>query len=235
MPRSNSKHYARWLLTNSVSGIAILAALAAGVSYSIPVCLFWAVTSYALLAFAIVPRMRVADWLSASRVLLSCLAMICVKLGTAAWLPPALFALAIATDLADGYVARRTGATWHGARLDMEADQQVVLLLAVAVMEHTSLGVLALTLPGLKYLFTLLTSAARVRVGEVKPVRGDNRRARLIFVFVVAALFINLPSLPVNLPLPQGQATDAILLMAVVLLCGSFSSDWLYQWRRRWT
>lgn len=235
----NSQEYARWLSINSVIGIVILAAIAAEAPFSLPLCLFWGVASYVLLAFAIVPRMRAADWLSASRVLLSSLAVICVELGAATWPSPVLFALAIATDWVDGYLARRTGATWHGARLDMEADQLLVLLLAVAVMEHTALGVLALMLPGFKYLFTLLTRAVRVPVGEVKPVRGDNRRARLIFIFVVAALFMNLPSLPVylsvKLPMPQGQATDAILFVAVVLLCISFSSDWLYQWRNRWT
>ncbi|MEO0438737.1 MAG: CDP-alcohol phosphatidyltransferase family protein [Pseudomonadota bacterium] len=229
MTSKNHEQYARWLRLNSVTGSAVLAAIAIGVPFSAMVCLLWVATSYLALMLAIVPSMQVADWLSGSRVLLSILALISTGVGAAPWLVPVLFALAMITDLLDGNVARRSGETWHGARLDMEADQLLVLMLSVSVMEQTALGALVLVLPGLKYLFTILTEAAQIPVGEVKPVAGNNRRAQLIFVYVICALFINLPVFS------PGPVADAILLLALLLLCGSFFSDWFHQWRQTWT
>jgi phosphatidylglycerophosphate synthase len=142
------------------------------------------------------------------------------------WLVPAPLgpwtwgaAVAIAAaDLLDGAVARRFGSARHGALLDMETDQFVVLGFALAVVAGGG-GVHVLVLPALRYGFVLAAWRLRLPANDPRPVRGDNRRGRFVCAAVVIGSLIALhPAVP-------RAAANVITAIAVLLLTWSFAGD----------
>lgn len=132
-----------------------------------------------------------------------------------AWL---LLVACVAADLLDGALARRHGGSPQGAVLDMEADQFVVLALAVLVVGGGG-GVHVLALPALRYAFVLAAWWLRIPAHDPKPVDGDNRRGRAICAAVMVALLAALlPGLPV-------LAGDLLTAAALALLSWSFAAD----------
>jgi phosphatidylglycerophosphate synthase len=136
-------------------------------------------------------------------------------LGTWAW--GAAVAIA-AADLLDGAVARRFGSSRHGALLDMETDQFVVLGFAFAVVAGGG-GGHVLVLPALRYGFVLAAWWLRLPANDPKPVRGDNRRGRRVCAAVVVGLLI---ALHPDVPRVVADTTTAV---AVLLLAWSFTGD----------
>lgn len=220
------ERYARWLLVSSASGLVLLTAAATGLPFTSTAVIVWSLVSFLFLLRLDGDLSRSANWVTTSRVVLAAGALAC---GFSAAGSPAqilLFSLAIGSDLLDGWLARRGGETHSGAVLDMEADQLLVLLMAVACLHSNPLGALVLLLPGYKYAFALLQQSLRLPLGDPKPVAGDNRRARRIYVLVLAALFSALPGLAPTLP----GLSALLLMLALPALGASFAADARYQW-----
>jgi phosphatidylglycerophosphate synthase len=224
MQYTRTAHVA-WLTFTSVTGICLLVLAWLKTPWVIGVILAWALVVYLALALLITDRFYLADWISASRVVLATAALVVGHFLDYAVLQILLFALAIAADVLDGYVARKQGETQHGAILDMEADQLLVLMLAVVVSSHSILGGLVLLMPALKYLFTLLNQLLKLPLGEPRPVEGDNRRAKFVYVLVLAALFSGLPGLAMP------QLSLVCLALALPALAFSFVADLRHQRR----
>lgn len=219
--------YCRWVLAESASGLLVLIAIAVSPAPAIDLLLPWALCSYAVLMLLGADLTRIADGVTLCRVLLASAALACGHYADAFAIQLILFSVAAFTDLADGWLARRSGPTDSGAVLDMEADQMVVLMLAVAVLESGPVGAVALLLPGLKYGFTLCNHALGLQTGNPKPVRGDNRRAKLVYVFVLGALFGALPVLATPV------LSTVLVGIALPALCASFAVDFHHQWRHK--
>ncbi len=138
------------------------------------------------------------------------------------WSSPDLYwsaalAAILALDLVDGWVARRRDPNATGAIYDMETDQLVVLGLAYQA-HRLGLPGWVLILPGLKYLSVLVTSALVLPLGDPKPVHGDNRRARVIYVLVLVSLWVAVTA-------GAHAAATALLAVAGVSLAFSFAGD----------
>ena len=138
----------------------------------------------------------------------------------AAWWIIALSTAAMVLDGVDGYVARRYGAASRfGARLDMEVDAFLLLVLAVLVWQGGKVGVWVLAVGGIRYLF--------VAAGWVwPPLRGElpvSQRRKVVCVVQGAVLLVCL--------LPAVPAPAAALLAGtgLALLIYSFAADvaWL--------
>lgn len=158
-----------------------------------------------------------ADWVTAGRLL--GLAMIVgvadVPWSMASWVGACAV---VAADLLDGFVARQCGGSAHGAQLDMETDQFVVLGLAVAAVGRGG-GAHVLLLPALRYAFVLAAWGLRIDATDPKPVAGDNRRGRLVCAGVMVLLLVALhPQIPVAI-------ADAATAVAALLLAWSFAGD----------
>ncbi len=134
------------------------------------------------------------------------------------WWLVVLVVPALALDFVDGLVARRTGTSSDaGARLDMEMDAALLLILSVIATQ--SLGWWVLAVGGMRYAFVAL-SWVRPRVrGEL--VFSQFRRV----VAAVQGITLAVALAPV-LPLPVARAAVAISLGLLVV---SFARDvvWL--------
>lgn len=134
----------------------------------------------------------------------------------------AMASVALALDLADGYVARRTGTSSElGARFDMELDALLILVLSVLVSRTLGLWVLALGL--MRYLFVL---AGRLWPG----LRGDLpfSRARKVVAAVqgVVLVFAAAPFIP-------RPVAAAAVGVALATLVWSFGRDTVWLIRHR--
>ncbi|WP_114559891.1 CDP-alcohol phosphatidyltransferase family protein [Desertihabitans aurantiacus] len=117
-------------------------------------------------------------------------------------------------DGVDGWVARRTGtASDAGARFDVEAD--AVLLLVLSVAASLVVGVWALLISLLRYLFVV---AGRVwpRLRAPLPPRPSRR---VVAGLQATALVVAL------LPVAPVPVAVVVLGMALALLCWSFAVD----------
>jgi phosphatidylglycerophosphate synthase len=134
----------------------------------------------------------------------------------------ALSFAALLTDLLDGYVARRTGTTSaFGARLDMEADAALILVLSVHLARSYGPWVLAIGL--MRY---ALWAAERVFPwlrGPLPP--------RFWRKVVASATGQTLTYLSSNL-FPRWFAVTA-LAVVLALLVESFGRDIIYLWTHR--
>jgi phosphatidylglycerophosphate synthase len=121
---------------------------------------------------------------------------------------------ALALDAVDGIVARRTGTSSPaGARLDMEMD--AALLLVLSAVSIRSLGWWVLALGGMRYAFVL---AAYFRPQLRAPLQFSQFR-RVVAAVQGVALAVALA--PV-FPLPVARTTVAL---ALILLAVSFGRD----------
>jgi hypothetical protein len=100
----------------------------------------------------------------------------------------------------------------------METDQFTVLALSLQAV-CAGVGAHVLVLPALRYVFVAAAWCLRFRADEAKPVRGDNRRGRLVCAAVVVALLVAI------LPDVSLFAANVVMALAGVLLAWSFAAD----------
>lgn len=125
--------------------------------------------------------------------------------------------VALALDLVDGWVARRTGTESElGARLDMEMDALLVLVLSV--LAAVSLGVWVLVIGLMRYLFVLAGNHYPWLCGSLPA-----SRARKV---VAAVQGVVLTAVCASV-LPVAVATAAVIA-ALVTLLWSFGRDTLW-------
>jgi phosphatidylglycerophosphate synthase len=128
--------------------------------------------------------------------------------------------LAAVLDLADGWVARRSGtATAFGARFDMEVDALLVLVLSVLVWRYGIAGPWVLASGLMRYAFVAL---ARPWPWLARPL-PPSRRRQAACVLQIVALLVALS--PVTPPVLAGAAAVA----GLAVLAWSFAIDvaWL--------
>lgn len=125
--------------------------------------------------------------------------------------------VALALDLADGWVARRTGTESElGARLDMEMD--AVLVLVLSMLAAVSLGVWVLVIGLMRYLFVLAGHHYPWLCGPLPPSRARK---------VVAAVQGVVLTVACASVLPAAVATG-VVVGALLTLLWSFGRDTLW-------
>jgi phosphatidylglycerophosphate synthase len=214
-----------------VAGLLLAAAVAAGtghrhgatpVTVGLASLLGW--TPAVLSAVALMRRRprssSPADWVTLVRAVLAsgCAAMTVLVLAgpvpARTWTLLALTAPALLLDAVDGPVARRTGSTSAvGARLDMEVDAGLLVVLSLAAAPVV--GGWVVLIGAMRY---LLVAASRVRPQLRTPLpRSTFRRgvAGLQGVFLAAAIA----------PFVPRWVATAAALVALGLLIASFASE----------
>ncbi|MDE3724201.1 CDP-alcohol phosphatidyltransferase family protein [Nocardiopsis sp. N85] len=142
--------------------------------------------------------------------------------GGPAWAVVALASLALALDLVDGPVARRTGTSSRfGARFDMEAD--AFLLLVLSVCAAPLLGPWTIAIGAMRYLFAAAVWWAPWMGGPLPPGRARKLVAAVQGVALVAGVA---PVVPPSLG-------TAVVAGALALLFWSFGRDVVTLWRSR--
>ncbi|MFL1376475.1 CDP-alcohol phosphatidyltransferase family protein, partial [Nocardiopsis protaetiae] len=142
--------------------------------------------------------------------------------GAHPWAVVAVASLALAGDLVDGPVARRTGtATGFGARFDMESDAFLLLVLSLAAAPL--LGPWTLGIGAMRYVFAAAARWAPWLSAPLPPGRARKAVAAVQGVALVAALA---PAVP-----PPAGAL--VVAAALALLVWSFGRDvrWLHRHR----
>lgn len=135
------------------------------------------------------------------------------ELAARSWPLAALIATTLATDALDGPVARRTGSAGPiGARIDMEADAALVMVLSV--LAATVVGPWALAIGLMRYAFV---AASWMRPALREPLAFSQFR-RLVGGQGVALLSALVPAVPV-------PAAAAVVALALALLVVSFGRD----------
>jgi phosphatidylglycerophosphate synthase len=169
------------------------------------------------------PRVGAANLITAGR------AALVVGVGVAGFAPvsPRTAGLAVAVgtvaallDLADGWVARRTGtATAFGARFDMEVDAALVLVLSALVWRYGLTGPWVLASGLMRYAFVAL---AGLWPWLARPLPPSRRRQTVCVVQIVALLVALAPVTPAAL-------AWAVALAGLAVLTWSFAIDvvWL--------
>ncbi len=214
-----------WLPCLAVVGWIVVSSPAA--TDRIPNTSAWSWTALALLIysyFTLWKQLRTgrqaADWVTLARFLallaLSALVLSTGRFDVAAW---SLAFVVVVSDLFDGWVARRFGASEEGAILDMETDQFTTLVLSIFAACLTGAGAWTLLLPAFKYVFVFAMSAKGLKSTDTKPCEGNNNRGRIICALVQSLLLASL--FPAFGELVRGIASG----LAVLLLAYSFSSD----------
>jgi len=133
-----------------------------------------------------------------------------------------LAAVALALDAVDGQVARRTGtASPLGARLDMEVD--AVLLLVLSSYAAPSLGLWVLAIGGMRYAFVAAMGPFRWLSGPLPPRYWRKVVAATQGVVLVVAAADVLPR----------SVMVGVLVAALALLVESFGRDVRWRWRHR--
>ncbi|MGD9902163.1 MAG: CDP-alcohol phosphatidyltransferase family protein [Vicinamibacterales bacterium] len=136
----------------------------------------------------------------------------------------ALGTVAALLDLADGWVARRTGtASAFGARFDMEVDAALVLVLSILVWRFDITGPWVLAAGLMRYLFV---AAAVAWPWMARPLPPSRRRQAICVVQIVALLAALAPVVPPRLALAAAATGLAALTWSFALDVG-----WLH--RRR--
>jgi phosphatidylglycerophosphate synthase len=134
----------------------------------------------------------------------------------------AMTAIALALDLVDGYLARRTRTeSAFGARFDLEVDAFLIAVLSIHVA--AAFGWWVLLIGAMRYLYV---AAGRVLLWLRLPLPA-RRSAKVIAAIQGVTLAIAASEL-----LPK-QPVRLALAAALVLLVESFGQDIWSQWRRR--
>lgn len=218
----------RALAGAAAAQIAVLAALAATVGLGPAGAAVAAATAAAgalLTARAAVRarhRFGPADAVTLARCTLIAATAGLVADGAHPWAVVGTAAPALALDLVDGPVARRTRtATDFGARFDMEADAFLLLVLSVAAAPL--LGPWTLAVGGMRYAFAAAARWAPWLSAPLPPGRARKVVAALQGVALLAALA----------PLTPVPVAAAAVAVALALLTWSFGRDvrWLYRTR----
>jgi phosphatidylglycerophosphate synthase len=134
----------------------------------------------------------------------------------------AMTAVALALDLVDGYVARRTGTeSAFGARFDLEVDAFLIAVLSIYVAG--AFGWWVLLIGAMRYLYV---GAGRLLPWLRRPL-PSRRSAKVIAAIQGVTLAVAGSGL-----LPEGLVRAALVL-ALALLIESFGQDCWSQWRSR--
>lgn len=134
----------------------------------------------------------------------------------------AMGSVAAALDLADGWVARRTGtASAFGARFDMEVDALLILVLSVLVWRFGVTGPWILAAGLMRYVFVAAARFGPWLAGALPP----SRRRQTVCVVQIVSLLAALA--PITPP-PAGALVAGLGLAA---LAWSFAVDIV--WLRR--
>ncbi|WP_222183392.1 CDP-alcohol phosphatidyltransferase family protein [Geminicoccus harenae] len=134
----------------------------------------------------------------------------------------ALLLLALSTDAADGWIARRTAsATRFGARFDLETDAVLLGAASLAAMPVT--GPFVLAAPLLRPAWLL---AGRALPWLERPLPPSLRRRILCALPIFLLLAVPWPLAGSRLAVPAAA-------LAVLLLAASFLIDLAHQWQQR--
>jgi phosphatidylglycerophosphate synthase len=133
----------------------------------------------------------------------------------------ALLLLALSTDAADGWIARRTATTRFGARFDLETD--AVLLGAASLAAMPVAGPFVLAAPLLRPTWLL---AGQVLPWLQRPLPPSLRR-RILCALPIFLL------LAVPWPLAGSRLAVPAAVLAVLMLASSFLIDLAHQWQQR--
>lgn len=129
-------------------------------------------------------------------------------------------AVALALDFVDGHVARRTGtASALGARLDMEVDAFLILVLSAHVA--LALGPWVLAIGAMRYLFVAASWVLPWLRAALPPSFARKTVAALQGILLVVAASGVVPH------------TDALVGFALAALLWSFGRDSAWLWRNR--
>jgi len=169
--------------------------------------------------------LNLASWVTLARATLTIGVGALAVSSFARALPVATFvslaSVALALDFVDGWVARRTGSSALGARLDGEIDALLILALSIEVAR--SVGVWVLAIGAARYLF--YAAGWSLRWLRASLPRRDWRKS------VTAAQGIGLVIAAAHvLPLVAAQVVVAV---ALALLTESFGRDTWWLWRHR--
>lgn len=136
------------------------------------------------------------------------------------WTLTSLAAIALALDAVDGWVARATSTvTGFGARLDLEADAFLILVLSIHVARSSGAWVLAFG--AARYLFGV--------AGWLWPWMRSQLPSRYWRKVVAATVGVALAVAVVE----STPATTTLLACALALLAESFGRDVVWLWRHR--
>lgn len=215
----------RWIAAGAVAQIGLLVALAAGVGLSAPAWTagaLYTVAAAALLGWAAQGRHPgPADAVTSSRVVLLGGVVALVAQSGPSWPLVVLAAVALALDLVDGAVARRTGtASARGARYDMEVDAFALVVLAVHVA--ADLGVWVLLVGAARYVFW----AASVLWPWLTAPLPDRLSRKAVAALQGAAL------VTAAAPVVPVAASAAVVGCALAALVWSFGRDARWLWLR---
>ena len=225
----------RWLLVQAIAWIVLIPTVAAWVGSAglrFGQFALWGIV--ALVSHVALLRVLGAGGTLADRVTLSRGALMLVCSGAAwgageiGWLIWSGLGVALLGDLADGWCARRYGATAAGAILDMETDQSATLCLAFLLHGVVGIGAWVYLLPGLRYGYILLLRSVGEHADDPKPCDGDNRRAK-----VICAVMMILLILAVSPVISPFGATLCAGISAGLLTCSYGSDVWFILRHRR--
>ena len=140
------------------------------------------------------------------------------------WMVVAVAILALVLDGFDGWFARRQDrVSYFGARLDMEVDAALTVVLALTAMAAGSVGPIVLVLALPRYVFV----AAAAVLPWLRAELPESQARKVILVVQVTAL--------ITLQVPGfwwGWAAAVVSLVGAVLLW-SFGRDIVWLWRNR--
>jgi phosphatidylglycerophosphate synthase len=139
-----------------------------------------------------------------------------------AWTAVVISTVAALLDIADGWVARRTGtSTAFGARFDMEVDALLVMVLSVLAWHWDKAGAWVLLSGALRYVF--------VAAGWLLPWLRDplppRLRRKTICVVQIVALIVVLG------PIVTPPLSTFIAVAGLLILGYSFLVDTVWLWR----
>jgi phosphatidylglycerophosphate synthase len=170
-------------------------------------------------------RVGYANLVTGGRLLLvGCVAALVTQPATVAmgWTAVVVSTITALLDIADGWVARRTGtATAFGARFDMEVDALLVMVLAVLAWDWGKAGVWVLSSGLMRYGFV---AAGWVLPWLRRPLPPSLRR-KVVCVVQIVALIVVLG------PIVRPPLSTLIAGAGLLILGYSFLVDVVWLWR----
>ena len=139
-----------------------------------------------------------------------------------AWTAVGVGTIAALLDIADGWIARRTGtATAFGARFDMEVDAVLIMVLAGLAWTWGKAGAWVLFSGLLRYGFVV---GGWVLPWLRNPLPPSLRRKTICVVQIVALIVV-------LGPIVRPPLSTLVAGLGLVILCYSFVVDTLWLWR----
>jgi phosphatidylglycerophosphate synthase len=140
------------------------------------------------------------------------------------WVVVGVASLILTLDGVDGYLARRHNRVSHfGARLDMEVDAALAVVLALIALATSSVGALVVLLAAPRYLFV-----AAAAVGPWLRATLPESRARKVMMVVQVVTLIAL-----QVPGFFGTLTAFVVAAVAGGLLWSFGRDIIWLWHNR--